>query len=167
MKTIFALLVVVAFTCNVNADNEYLQYEYDAAGNRIGRTVVQSQPNQAPKRNLLTADITVFPTITSDNVTISIALDAAGPSDHDYHRVEQDANIRAFKYFLKNEPTFSPDNWYFGSNPIKDYNKELPYDHPDNQLALKNGSISLGWSDFLYGPSFLMPVIINVLSLKQ
>ena len=94
-------------------------------------------------------------------------VDAAGHSDHDYHRVEQDANIRAFKYFLKNEPTFSPDNWYFGSNPIKDYKKELPYDHPDNQLALKNGSLSLGWSDFLYGPSFLMPVFINVISLKQ
>ena len=76
MKKIFASLVVIAFTCNVKADNDYLQYEYDAAGNRIGRTIVQSQPNQAPKRNLLTADITVFPTITSDNVTISIALDA-------------------------------------------------------------------------------------------
>jgi len=120
MKTIFALLVVVAFTCNVNADNEYLQYEYDAAGNRIGRTVVQSQPNQAPKRNLLTADITVFPTITSDNVTISIALDAAGPSDHDYHRVEQDANIRAFKYFLKNESGFDYQNNWSPKNPIDD-----------------------------------------------
>ena len=59
----------------MNADNEYLHYEYDAAGNRIGRTLVQSQPNQIPRKSLPSVGITVSPTITSDNVTISTALD--------------------------------------------------------------------------------------------
>ena len=58
--------------------------------------------------------------------------------NHDYHPVEQDANIRAFKYFTKNEPGFVMRNddgsvktlWNFKSNPILNY--------PSDNMTLNN-----------------------------
>ncbi|MBR4810699.1 MAG: RHS repeat-associated core domain-containing protein, partial [Bacteroidaceae bacterium] len=58
--------------------------------------------------------------------------------NHNYHPVEQDANIRAFKYFTKNEPGFvkikedgSVDTlWDFDFNPILNY--------PSDNMTLNN-----------------------------
>ena len=58
-----------------SADNEHLLYEYDAAGNRISRTVVQGQPRQSPRNSLPSVDISVSPTLTHDEVIISTAMD--------------------------------------------------------------------------------------------
>ncbi len=35
-------------------------------------------------------------------------IDAMGDSNHDLHATEQDANIRAFKYFMEHVPDFGP-----------------------------------------------------------
>lgn len=76
-KTFIVLLMLMIATCYsiIDADNNYFQYQYDAAGNRISRIVVEPQPHQAPKRDLRTVDFTVSPTITSDVVTIATAID--------------------------------------------------------------------------------------------
>lgn len=69
------MIFVVACVLIVQADNEYIQYQYDAAGNRISRIVVQPQPQQSPKRQLPIVDVSVSPTITSDVVVLSTAHD--------------------------------------------------------------------------------------------
>ena len=74
-KPIALLLFAVACITSMQADNDHLQYQYDAAGNRIGRVVVHSQPQQAPRRNIPVVDVTVSPTITEDVVTIATAID--------------------------------------------------------------------------------------------
>lgn len=55
-------------------------------------------------------------------------VDCILPSNHDLHPVEQDANIRAFKYFKKYESDFVRNengnivtDWSFDSNPIIDF----------------------------------------------
>ena len=68
------MLFAVACIMIMHADNDYLQYQYDAAGNRIGRIVVQSQPQQAPRKKLPVVDVTVSPTITDDVVTVATAI---------------------------------------------------------------------------------------------
>lgn len=68
-----SMIFVVACVLIVQADNEYIQYQYDAAGNRISRIVVQPQPQQSPKRQLPIVDVSVSPTITSDVVVLSTA----------------------------------------------------------------------------------------------
>jgi hypothetical protein len=76
-KSFLVLLMLMIATCYsiIDADNNNFQYQYDAAGNRISRIVVEPQPHQAQKRNLRTVDFTVSPTITSDVVTIATAID--------------------------------------------------------------------------------------------
>ena len=76
-KTFIVLLMLMIATgySIIDADNNYFQYQYDAAGNRISRIVVEPQPYQAPKKDLRTVNLTVSPTITSDVVTISTAID--------------------------------------------------------------------------------------------
>ena len=78
IKRVSAFVAVVVYifgTTASRADDEYLQYQYDAAGNRIGRTVVQTQPRQSPKLSLPAVEVTVSPTLTHDEVTISTAQD--------------------------------------------------------------------------------------------
>ena len=36
-----------------------------------------------------------------------------------------------------------------------------------NQKALSAGSLSLGWADYVFGPSLLIPGIIDIFQLKQ
>lgn len=74
-KLFMVLLMIVTYCSIIDADNYYFQYQYDAAGNRISRIVVEPQPYQAPKKDLRTVNLTVSPTITSDVVTISTAID--------------------------------------------------------------------------------------------
>ncbi len=63
-------------------------------------------------------------------------IDAMGDSNHKYHAVEQDANIRAYKYFMNNVDGFNATadginypngQWHSDSNPIKGYNWCLDY----------------------------------------
>lgn len=102
-------------------------------------------------------------------------VDAAGGSIHKYHPVEQDANIRAYQYFMKHVPGFNRmdsnkefghGHWYKKYNPINGYNWSLDFDNTANQRALKNGLIHPAWWDFLLTP-LIYPYIINVLNLKQ
>ncbi len=80
-KRFLLLLLVTWFMTNAAlADNEYLQYQYDAAGNRIGRVVVAQQLRRSPQRELPAVGTTVYPTITSDIVTISTAEDTDNAS---------------------------------------------------------------------------------------
>ena len=57
------------------ADNEQLQYQYDAAGNRVMRSVVQPQPRQSPRNVMYSATVDVSPTLTHDLVAISTTED--------------------------------------------------------------------------------------------
>ena len=36
-----------------------------------------------------------------------------------------------------------------------------------NQLALRRGILSLGWADYLYGPSIIIPGLFDSLQLRQ
>ncbi|MDR1054608.1 MAG: hypothetical protein LBL90_02010, partial [Prevotellaceae bacterium] len=103
-------------------------------------------------------------------------IDAMGSSDHDYHSVEQDANIRAYKYFSEKVPGFNvmdddrnyPNGrWHQDYNPIKGYNWSLDYNDAANQLALKKGLVRPKWWDYVLGPTVIISGIINVLNLKQ
>ena len=68
-------------------------------------------------------------------------------SSHGYHPVEQDANIRAFKYFNKKIDGFS--EWDFIIHPIVGYESALPMTDEGNQAALRNGRLQPAWYDYL------------------
>lgn len=106
---------------------------------------------------------------------IPSAIDAASKSNHSYHATEQDANIRAFKYFSKHVPNFEKNNeynnifsprWDFKNNLIIGYNRTKSIDSPENQVVLRNGIMSLGWADIAFGHTSIS-IILNVLELKQ
>lgn len=107
-------------------------------------------------------------------VAIPSFVDASkvlGNSIHDYHPAEQDANIRAFKYFKKNVEGYDKE-WKFSPNPILGYDERLPYDNESNQRALKNGKLGLSWYDWVMYPlnlSFapIIPGVVNVFTLKN
>ena len=44
---------------------------------------------------------------------------------------------------------------------------EIPGISDKNQKALSAGSLSLGWADYVFGPSLLIPGIIDIFQLKQ
>lgn len=74
-------------------------------------------------------------------------VDAASKSNHRKFVTEQDANIRAFKYFHKHAPEFdigkiNGTDWKFSINPIVGYDNSKPIDDTSNQDALKNGLMS-------------------------
>lgn len=82
---------------------------------------------------------------------IPSGLDCLGIKDHNYHPVEQDANIRAFKYFNKKLDNYS--SWDFDFNPIVGYKEELPITNEVNQAALKNGRLQPAWYDYVFALS--------------
>jgi hypothetical protein len=89
-------------------------------------------------------------------------------TDHSLHPAEQDANIRAFKYFNKHIDGYT--GWAFtgrNNNPINGYDPSLPYDNAANQAALKSGRSRLEWFDYLYGPQIIIPGLINALILNS
>ena len=53
------------------------------------------------------------------------------------------------------------------SNRIIGYDWEFSIDSDVNQKALKAGSLSLGWADYVFGPSLIIPGIIDIFELKQ
>ena len=69
---------------------------------------------------------------------------------HGYNPVEQDANARALGYFNKRIENFK--DWNYSLNPINGYNHSLPYEHEDNQLALKKAKLGLSWYDWVMSP---------------
>ena len=93
---------------------------------------------------------------------------ALSKDPHSMNPVEQDANIRAFKYFNTHNEKYS--GWYFDpvlGNPINGYDPGLPYEHASNQAALRNGRLRLEWFDYLIGPLILIPGLINTLILNS
>lgn len=83
-------------------------------------------------------------------------------ANHNLHPAEQDANIRAFKYFNKHIDGYA--GWVHDrnySNPINGYDPGLPYDAQVNQAALKDGMLRLAWYDYLLGPQILLPGLLN------
>lgn len=99
-----------------------------------------------------------------------------GLTTYNYHAAEQDANIRAYKYFSKHVRDFNICNdsgrllsteWHPKSNPIIGYDWQYGIDSEENQKALKAGSLSLGWADYVFGSSLIIPGIINIFELKQ
>lgn len=98
---------------------------------------------------------------------IPSALSKSG-TDHSLHPAEQDANIRAFKYFNKHIDGYT--GWDFDptwGNPINGYDPSLPYDNAANQAALRNGRLRLEWFDYLLGPQIILPGLINALVLNS
>ena len=102
--------------------------------------------------------------------------EAWGNNDHSSHPTEQDANIRAFKYFSKHVRDFNiiddsgrllHTEWKSISNPIIGFNWEYSLNSDVNQQALKAGRLSLGWADYVFGPLLIIPGIIDVFELKQ
>ena len=89
---------------------------------------------------------------------------------HKHHAVEQDANIRAYKYFHKHVKGYdikiSQSGWDLRANPINGYNKTLSYKDPINQAALGR-KIGLGWADYVFGFSIFSPSLINTILLHQ
>ena len=94
--------------------------------------------------------------------------------EHNNHPVEQDANIRAFKYFHEHEEGYAirTDNnynnkgWDMSENKILGYKSYLDYNNSANQTALNN-TIGLGWLDYVLGPSVVFLGIIDSILLYQ
>ena len=53
------------------------------------------------------------------------------------------------------------------SNRIIEYDWKSSIDSDVNQKALKAGRLSLGWADYMFGPSLIIPGIIDIFELKQ
>ena len=61
-----------------SAAAQRIVFTYDAAGNRNGRQVVAERSQQFPrteKRSVNRGDVTVYPTVTSDVVTLAVGWD--------------------------------------------------------------------------------------------
>jgi RHS repeat-associated protein len=80
-----------------------------------------------------------------------------------FNPVEQDANKRALSYFLKNESSFTNEDWHINPNPIDNYNISLENNNPDNQIILQSNKLGLSWHDILLGPNIFLSGIINML----
>ncbi len=100
---------------------------------------------------------------------------ALSKGNHDNHPVEQDANARALKYFMKHEPDFeSFDNggiytgkWDHFRNPINDYDWSRSFYSNTNQTALSNARLQISWYDWMLGPNILINCWINTLTLNK
>lgn len=96
---------------------------------------------------------------------IPSALNCVGKKDHNYHPAEQDANIRAFKYY--NEKYHNYSAWDFENNPIRGYDINLPYHHPCNQIVMDNGRLRPAWYNYFMLGDFCIAGIINYLVLEK
>jgi hypothetical protein len=105
-------------------------------------------------------------------------LGAMGDNQHDFQVYEQDANLRAFKYFNKNvegfyqtkeEYEYNKANgirkgWNFASNPLDTYHKLYReyYDyHNSTQMDLLNTLLSLNPAWYEYTGEFILLGIYN------
>lgn len=88
-----------------------------------------------------------------------------GEKKHDYHPAEQDANIRALKYFKKNlKDDFK---WEFLLNPINNYDKDSSFDSSINQSALADGKMRPAWYDYLLPGDYVISGLLNWLLLEN
>jgi len=84
----------------------------------------------------------------------------SSPSEHDYYKVEQDANARALSFFVGNygnafAKRTNEKGWNHDFNPIKNYNWSQDYNSVTNQSAIKNAKMGLtGLDIFGYALSF-------------
>ena len=96
---------------------------------------------------------------------IPSALSKGDYFDHGNHPAEQDANVRALRYFMKNEDGFTVLDWIFDrafyGHPIIGYNQSLSFDDPVNQAALKNGRLRLEWFDYLHKSHIILSGLLN------
>ena len=100
-------------------------------------------------------------------VGIPSLFDAASDTKHDFHPVEQDANMRAFKYFNRKVPGFyqteseylqnkGKRGWNFEENPlVKDYNY-WNYNDPNHMKLINNLKISPKFFDY---SGWIIPII--------
>lgn len=77
---------------------------------------------------------------------------------HDRHPSEQNANVRAYKYFRKHEAGVKWDDY---NNPITGYNWDLDYNHPTNQNAMKIGK----WWGYVPYPLIIILDLANITDL--
>lgn len=96
---------------------------------------------------------------------IPSGLNCMGHKKHKYHPAEQDANIRAFKYFNKYIDNYT--GWKFGVNPIGGYDNSQPYDDSQNQAVLNNGLLRPAWYNYIFPGEILITGFINWLSLEN
>ena len=98
---------------------------------------------------------------------IPSGLNCLGANEHRHkdHPVEQDANIRAFKYFKKHIEGFY--KWYYDLHPIDNYEWTLPYTDEDNQNALKKGKLQPAWYDYFLLHDPIIDGLINWLVLEN
>ena len=96
---------------------------------------------------------------------IPSGLNCLGKKEHNKHPVEQDANIRAFKYFNKHIDGFN--GWKRDRNPIKGYDWSQPYTNENNQMALKQGILKPAWYDYFLIFTPLWDAYINWLLLEN
>ena len=94
---------------------------------------------------------------------IPSAIDAGTNKEgHDSHQIEQDANVRALRYFAKHVDGFiNPasgevldDAWSFSANPIDGYDNSLPYSSQTNQAALSSHILRPKWWDYRFFSPF-------------
>ncbi|NEN22632.1 hypothetical protein G3O08_03820 [Cryomorpha ignava] len=98
--------------------------------------------------------------ITKFGIPSLLSIDGS----HDYHPVEQDANIRGLKYFRKKDGS---NPWNTTSYPILGFDDTTPYSSANNQQALKAGRIrTTGW-DYLPGWRFLPQTIYYTIKYRQ
>jgi hypothetical protein len=79
--------------------------------------------------------------------------------------MEQDANARAYKYFVKRYNGFTKADGtsrWDKDNPIIGYNWDKPFDDSKNQLALKYAKLKPAWHDWVLGPNICVSgLLIN------
>lgn len=76
INTTLTVIMAVWASLGAKAQSYVLQYQYDAAGNRIARVIAQpQQPQNSPRMMGHGGEVTVSPTVTTDNVTISTTRD--------------------------------------------------------------------------------------------
>ena len=77
--------------------------------------------------------------------------------------------IKYFKKHVKGYNVITSKNnkgWDMEKNRILGYKTWLPFDDPRNQAALEN-TIGLGWPDYIYGPTIVVPGILDSIILYQ
>jgi RHS repeat-associated protein len=98
-------------------------------------------------------------------VGVPSLVDTFWGGNHDYHPIELDANVRAFKYFSTHEKDFNStvkssyemeiwdSKWHFEENPIPGYNETAHFNSWGNQYALRsNLTHSLNVFDLTVAP---------------
>lgn len=86
-------------------------------------------------------------------VAVPSLFSAMSGNDHGKYKTEQDANVRALKFWEKKFPGFYNDTrkgWKWEHNQILGFDQQYPFNSLKNQKALQNGLMKgIGGIDFL------------------